>query len=93
MVSRKRVRCASCNRRLGTYDVYFHDTGVAELISRRVPLAMLDFPGGKVGFRLQSNPEGDPNRFRWRCGCGANPVLRNDTVFKRWSRRDSTEVV
>jgi hypothetical protein len=42
--------------------------------------------------RIETAGEIGP-RYRWRCGCGAQPVWRGTALAERWSQRDSTEEV
>jgi hypothetical protein len=95
---RKRLRCSRCDGRLGTYDVLFdHEYVILEITSQPT----VDFqwrrgvePEPKVYFIQEPEGRGRRgNRYRWKCGCGARPVLHANTISERWSRRDGTETV
>jgi hypothetical protein len=101
---RKQLRCERCGRRLGTYLVLFA-AGEARLTPIRFPQGMEAWndsgPKPKVFSAKEASSTnrvhakwGLPvNRYRWRCGCGAESVWRGDTLFKRWSRHDGVEAV
>lgn len=94
----KRLRCSSCGLRLGTYHVSFSGPYVIlECVWGPTP----DFswrrgtgPEPKVYFVQEPEGRGRRgNRYRWKCGCGARPILHAETISRTWSRRDGTETV
>ena len=94
----KRLRCSRCDRRLGTYNVLFDGEYVILEITSQ-PTADFQWrrglePEPKVYFIQEPEGQGRRgNRYRWKCGCGARPVLHANTISERWSRRDGTETV
>lgn len=102
---RKRVRC-TCGRRLGTYEAQFWREYV-QLRPMRLPRPMVLWDV-VLGPRPDSGPffgKERPNveradshgrafpRYRWRCGCGRQIILRGDTLRERWAAGQGTETV
>lgn len=94
----KRLRCANCNNRLGAYHVVFSgEYAILECKWGPTPdFAWRRGKGPEPKVYFVQEPEGRGrrgNRYRWKCGCGARPVLHANTISERWSRRDGTETV
>lgn len=119
VVVEKRLRCSSCGKRLGRYEVGFYWGDVfpdfLDLIPIRLPFPMRDVgrgtrPRPQLFFMQESDemdgwqePDGPDSRvdtaaeigprYRWRCGCGAEPVWRGTQLAQRWECAPGVEYV
>jgi hypothetical protein len=91
----KRLRCAKCHNRLGSYRVAFTPNGVLIEAGRRMPAGVVL----RMSHTIDLNREVSAlhlfvRRYQWRgCPCGAKPTWRATTLVRKWSRSDGTEYV